>query len=163
MVPRNWTSDLARSHVFRLLIVFLALTGAVSILTSAFQVEFGTQNFWDRRGLFLGFFFLVFITFFPRLTLIFSSVPFGGFLWWLGFFFAPRILVAVLATVNYWNANPILVAIAWLVAIGGESTEKVILVRRGNSWVRRMPIRARRGSPGGQDSGTVEAEYRVTD
>jgi hypothetical protein len=107
-------------------IVFVMLAAAAFILNEYFHFEFGNLNYWDRHGLL----FLVFITFFPRLTLLFSSVPFGGLLWWLGWLFVPRILVAVLATVTYWNQNPILVTIAWLVAIGGESTEKTVVVRR---------------------------------
>lgn len=84
------------------------------------------NNFWDHHGVF----FLFFITIFPRLTLVFSNVAFGGILWWLGFFFAPRILVAVLATMSYMNSNPILVIISWIVALSGESTEKYTLRRK---------------------------------
>jgi len=77
---------------------------------------------------------LIFIAIFPRLTLLFSSVPFGGVLWWLGWIFAPRLLVAILATVNYWNQNKVLVVIAWLIALGGESSEKhVVCTRVGRS------------------------------
>ncbi len=90
------------------------------------DVKFGIENYWDNHGVW----FLIFITMFPRLTLLFSSVPFGGFFWWLGFFFAPRILVAILATVSYWEQNPVLVVISWLMAIGGESGEKVVVRNR---------------------------------
>jgi hypothetical protein len=54
----------------------------------------------------------------------------GGFLWWLGFIFCPRILVASLATVSYFHTNPILVIISWLIALGGETMEKVGVGRR---------------------------------
>ncbi|MEK6555620.1 MAG: hypothetical protein AABZ31_10295, partial [Bdellovibrionota bacterium] len=84
-----------------------------------------TANFWDHHGVF----FLIFITLFPRLTLFFSSVAFGGVFWWIGFIFAPRFLVAILATINYMQSNPILVAISWIVAISGESSEKYALHR----------------------------------
>lgn len=77
-------------------------------------------DFWDVHGIF----FLVFMFFFPRLTLLFSSVAFGGILWWLGWFIAPRLLVAILATIAYWHINPILVIITWFWAFGGESFEK---------------------------------------
>jgi hypothetical protein len=77
-------------------------------------------NFWDNHGIF----FLIFITMFPRLTLIFSSVAFGGFFWWVGFIMVPRTLVAVLATMSYWESNPVLVIISWFIAIFGESLEK---------------------------------------
>ena len=87
---------------------------------------FGTTDYWDVHG----FFFLIFIATFPRLTLLFSSVASGGFFWWLGWLFAPRILVAILATLAYGNTNPILVTFAWLFAIGGESAEKVVVRKR---------------------------------
>ena len=79
------------------------------------------QNFWDHHG----FFFLFFMFFFPRLTLLFSSVAFGGILWWLGFIFMPRLLVAILASTTYWESNPVLVLGAWIWAIFGELIEKV--------------------------------------
>ena len=98
----------------------MILLVATTLMMDVFQMDFGTINYWDKRGVF----FLVFITIFPRLTLLFSSVAFGGFLWWLGFFFCPRILVASLATMAYFHTNPILVSIAWVIAIGGEVFEK---------------------------------------
>jgi hypothetical protein len=112
--------------VKRFLIAFLAVTGAVVLAGGFFGMQFGRGDYWDRHG----FFFLLFITLFPRLTLLLSSVPFGGLFWWLGWLFAPRILVATLATVAYWYQNPILVVIAWLVAVGGESSEKYVVIRR---------------------------------
>ncbi len=78
------------------------------------------MNFWDVHGVL----FIICMFFFPRLTLLFSSVPFGGFLWWLGFIFAPRILVAILASFTYWETNPILVLLSSVWALGGESAEK---------------------------------------
>lgn len=84
------------------------------------------QNFWDVHGIF----FLFFIFFFPRLTLFFSSVAFGGIFWWLGFIFMPRLLVAILATQAYWDKNPILVTCAWIWAFFGEILEKL----GGNSY-----------------------------
>lgn len=110
----------------KIIVIFLALTGAATLLMQFFNVPFGNTNFWDKHGIF----FLIFITFFPRLTLLFSSVPFGGFFWWLGFIFAPRLLVAILATVTYWQHNPILVLISWLVALGGESGEKYYITSK---------------------------------
>ena len=110
---------------FQFLLIFLAITGAV-LIASQFSVEFGDANFWDNHGLF----FLFFIATFPRLTLLFSSVATGGILWWLGWLFAPRILVALLATISYWHQNPVLVVISWLVAIGGESSEKTVVLKR---------------------------------
>jgi hypothetical protein len=109
-----------KSMVFRGLAIFFVLLVATTILMDVMKMNFGTINFWDKHGIF----FLVFIAIFPRLTLLFSSVPFGGFLWWLGFFFTPRILVAALATVAYFHTNPVLVTLSWLIALGGEVFEK---------------------------------------
>lgn len=104
----------------QLLVLFLAITGAASLLVSSGNVEFGKIDYWNNHGVFL----LFFLTLFPRLTLFCSSIPFGGLLWWLGFFFAPRLLVACLATAAYWQTNPFLVVVAWFIAISGESAEK---------------------------------------
>ena len=112
--------------LIRILILFLAITGAVSLFMNTSDLKFSEAIYWDHHG----FGFLVFITFFPRLTLLFSSVPFGGLFWWLGWFFTPRILVAILATLNYWKMNPVLVLISWVVALSGESGEKWVASRR---------------------------------
>ena len=80
-------------------------------------------DFWYVHG----FIFIGFMFFFPRLTLFFSSVASGGILWWLGFIFAPRLLVAILATTAYWATNPILVTLTWFWALSGEGVEKTIL------------------------------------
>ena len=85
------------------------------------------MNFWDVHGLL----FVVFMFAFPRLTLLFSSVATGGLLWWLGFIFAPRLLVAILATTYYWQTNPILVVCTWIWALSGETAEKVVVKKRG--------------------------------
>lgn len=104
----------------RLIAIFLVLTLMTTIMSDLFQAEFGEINYWQKRGPF----FLVFVTFLPRITLLFSSVVSGGFLWWVAFFVCPRFLVAILATAAYWNTNPILVTISWFVAIFGEAMEK---------------------------------------
>lgn len=84
------------------------------------------MSFWDNHGII----FVVAMFFFPRLTLLFSSVAFGGILWWLGFIFAPRLLVAILATTAYWHTNTILVVLTWFWALSGEGVEKSVVVRR---------------------------------
>ena len=94
-------------------------------------MHYGTIDFWQVHGLL----FLVFIAFFPRLTLFFSSVASGGIFWWLGWVFAPRLLVAILATDAYWRTNKFLVVMAWLVMLGGESAEKKAVHRA--KWGRR--------------------------
>lgn len=65
---------------------------------------------------------LICLAIFPRLTLLFASFASGGVLWWLGWIFAPHLLVAILA-IPYWDTNPVLVIIAWIVALGGTSGE----------------------------------------
>ncbi len=74
-------------------------------------------------GLILG------IVFFPRLTLlamlVFTGFVSGGILWWLGFFFMPRLLVAFLS-LPYWHTNPVLVFSAWVIALFGEVFEKKV-------------------------------------
>lgn len=90
-------------------------------------------DFWDVHGIL----FLVFMFFFPRLTMLFATA-WGGLLWWLGWLFLPRLTVAILATTCYWQTNPVLCILAWFWALGGESTEKTV-VTRGAS--RRSPRR----------------------
>lgn len=65
---------------------------------------------------------LICLAIFPRLTLLFASFASGGLLWWLWWIFAPHLLVAILA-IPYWDTNPVLVIIAWIVALGGTSGE----------------------------------------
>lgn len=109
-----------RSMLFKGLAIFFILIVATSVMMDAMNTKFGTVDFFQNHG----FVFLFFITLFPRLTLLFSSVASGGILWWLGFIFCPRVLVASLATMAYFHTNPILVVISWLVALGGEVFEK---------------------------------------
>lgn len=77
------------------------------------------QNFWDNHGVF----FLFFITFFPRLTMLFATRAPFGILGWLGWIFFPYLTAAVLATKYYWGKNPILVTIAWIIAFLGTTGE----------------------------------------
>ena len=109
-----------KNLAFRGIAIFFVLIVATSLMMDIFKMDFGTVNFWEKHNVF----FLIFIAIFPRLTLLFSSVAFGGFIWWLGFFFCPRILVASLATVAYFHTNPILVCLSLLIALGGEFFEK---------------------------------------
>lgn len=109
-----------KTTVFKGIAIFFILLVATSIMMDVSNTAFGTVDFFQRHGIM----FLIFITIFPRLTLLFSSVATGGFLWWLGFIFCPRILVASLATMAYFHTNPVLVVISWIVALGGETMEK---------------------------------------
>jgi|GEM_PF-401964 len=153
--------------ITRLLILFLAITGVSTILINEFQVDFGLVNYWQNHGLF----FLIFLTLFPRLTLLFSSVVSGGFLWWLGWLFAPRLLVAILSTIGYWKTNPVLVIMAWIIALGGESSEKSIVINRGKPFKFKRTIIVNGKNMGGgnspydtdtlNDGDTIEADFKV--
>ena len=140
--------------LIKIVIIFLALTGATFILGNQFNVEFGHKDFWDQHG----FFFLFFITLFPRLTLFVSSVPFGGVFWWLGFFIAPRFLVACLSSIAYWNENPVLVIIAWLVCLSGESGEKYVMTQKVSRH--RFYSNSDHSNPGPAYSETIDAEFK---
>ena len=118
------------NSLVRFMIAFFLVTLGVAGATAVFGVELSHAEYWDHHGIL----FLVAVAAFPRLTLLISGVPWGGIFWWLGWFFTPRMLVAVLATISYWNRNPILVVISWLIAFGGESSEKMIMIRRGGKW-----------------------------
>ncbi len=81
------------------------------------------MDFWQVHGVF----FLLFVTFFPRLTMLFAvSVPFG-WLAWLGWIFAPHLTVAILATQFYWETNPVLCIIAWFIALAGTGGETKVV------------------------------------
>ncbi len=112
------------------MIAFFLVTVGVAVVTATFGLELSHAEYWDRHGLV----FLLAVAAFPRLTLLLSGVAWGGIFWWLSWFFVPRMLVAVLATLAYWRQNPILVVLSWLIAFGGESSEKMIMIRRGGKW-----------------------------
>ena len=89
------------------------------------------MSFWQHHGIF----FLFFIFFFPRLTMLVTGICFAwsGILFWLGWIFLPRLTVAILATTVYWHTNPILCVISWLWAISGEAAEKkggTVIIKR---------------------------------
>lgn len=92
------------------------------------------RDFWLVHGLFGGLILCLFLAVFPRLTLAFIALVTGGigisFLGIILWILAPHLLVAIIATTIYWHTNPILVILAWFIAFGGETTEKVYLRRR---------------------------------
>lgn len=92
------------------------------------------MDFWDNHGIF----FLIFITFFPRLTMLFATSIHFGLLSWLGWFFAPHLTVAILATQYYWETNPVLCVIAWFIALAGTGGEAKVVETVS---VRRWPVR----------------------
>jgi hypothetical protein len=141
--------------IIKILILFLAISGAYTLLTNFTDINFGKIDFFEKHGVF----FLLSISLFPRLTLIvsgllFGSIEFGGLLWWISFFFAPRILIAVLATISYWYTNPILVIFSWLIALGGESSEKFIISKK----IRGGPQKLNK-----YEGTTIDAEYKIKD
>ena len=69
-----------------------------------------------------------------------------GLLHWLGWFIAPHLLVAILATTTYWNTNPVLCIIAWFFAFAGTGGES-----RAAHWGSRR--RRRRYASGAEDAG----------
>jgi hypothetical protein len=141
------------------ILIFLLLILTTQVASEFFQVQFGTDNFWDHRGIF----FLIFITLFPRLTLLFSSVISGGFFWWLSFLFYPRLLVATLATISYFKSNPFLVVMAWLIAISGEIVEKWGMRRKVYIWRSTNPFRSQNQAQSIDKDGAIEAEFKVKD
>ena len=146
----------AMTTLLRSIAIFFILLVATSVAFDVFKLDFGSVNFWDKHGIA----FLILIAFFPRLTLLFSSVASGGFLWWLGWAFCPRILVALLATVAYFHTNPMLVVISWFVALGGETAEKFGLGGKRSKFVFRT---YRSGpSPFGGHTAYQEPEIRQT-
>lgn len=84
------------------------------------------HNYWDVHGLL----FLLGLTFFPRITVIFFSYVTGGLLFWIFFLLFPRLVIPILAAYHYWDTNPILVVLSFLICLGGESGEKTIVKRR---------------------------------
>lgn len=110
----------------RFIFIFIVFAVFSSLAVAVLGLDFSRVNYWQQHGFLL----LVFLALFPRCALVFSSIPFGGILWWLGFILCPRYLIALLATHAYWYENPILVCFAWFFALGGESSEKYYIRKR---------------------------------
>ena len=83
------------------------------------------MNYWNEYGIWT----VLFLALFPRLTLLFGAFASGGLLWWLGWIFAPHILVAVLA-IPFFDSNPVLVIIAWIIALIGTHSESRITKKK---------------------------------
>lgn len=77
------------------------------------------MDYWQAHGVW----FLIFLTFFPRLTMLFAVATPFGFLAWVAWLFVPHFLVAFLATTYYWHTNPVLCIIAWIIAFMGTFGE----------------------------------------
>lgn len=81
-------------------------------------------NFWDTHSIL----FVIAMFFFPRLTMLFATSFGGGLLYWIGWLLAPRVTVAIIATMLYADTNLVLVVLSWFWALGGESSEKRVAV-----------------------------------
>lgn len=81
------------------------------------------SNFWDHHSLW----FLLAMLFFPRLTMLFATTVGGGFFYWLGWLFIPRLTVAIIATFLFYEHNTVLLVFTWMWALAGEIAEKKIV------------------------------------
>jgi hypothetical protein len=80
------------------------------------------MSYWEVHTVF----FLIGLTFFPRLTVLLFSHVTGGLVFWIFFLCFPRIVIPILAAYHYWDTNPILVVISFIVCLSGETGEKVV-------------------------------------
>jgi len=96
---------------------FLIAAAAILLLTftgCGTERTPGNPSYWDVHG----FWFLIFMNLFPRLTMLIAT-PFPvGFLGWTGWLLLPRLYAAILATHFYWDTNALLCVITWIVALG---------------------------------------------
>ncbi len=76
---------------------------------------------------------LVGLALFPRITtaamMLWGGLVSGGLLWWLGWIFAPHLLVAFLS-LSYWHSDPVFVVIAWFFALCGTGGETEMARRK---------------------------------
>lgn len=79
-------------------------------------------SFWEYHGVI----FIFFMALFPRLTMLFATTLGGGFLYWLGWLLCPRIVVAIIATAQFFDTNPVLVVLTWIWAMGGTAGETTV-------------------------------------
>lgn len=89
-------------------------------------------------------------------------------MWWVAWLFAPRFLVAFLATIGYWQTNPVLVMIAWFVAFSGETSEKTFVINKGRPFQYKRTIIINGENRDSYDNGsqsldgnTIEADFKV--
>lgn len=107
-------------NIFLIILILLSITGCSTEIVS----KSGT-DFWTNHGMLQ----LLGWLFFPRIMFWFFSVITGGFWFWVGVLFVPRIMVAFWATTYYWHTNPFLCVLAWIYALTGEGTEKKVASR----------------------------------
>ena len=59
--------------------------------------------------------------------MLFATTVSFGLVSWIGWFFAPHLTVAILATQYYWQTDPLLCIIAWFIALAGTGGEYKIV------------------------------------
>lgn len=143
------------SYVYLAVIILLGIETFIS--RSGDGPLLVVRSYWDTHGVFL----LAFLAMFPRFALFFSSIASGGLLWWLGWLFAPRLLVAFLATEAYLQTNPFLVAVAWIIAFSGEFSEKEFMRRRSTTYFDSSA--SRQETKQEEDETIIEAEFKNID
>lgn len=82
------------------------------------------MDFWTNHGIW----FLILCQIFPRLTIVFGTAyPIGAdqIIAWI---FCPRFLAAYLATQYYWDTNPVLVMVAWVMATSSMIGSSISMV-----------------------------------
>ncbi|MEM1224571.1 MAG: hypothetical protein AAGJ40_02680 [Planctomycetota bacterium] len=87
------------------------------------------MSFWETHSIW----FITFMLVFPRLTMLLATTFGGGFLYWVGWVFAPRFTVAIIATMLYGDTNTVLVVFTWFWAFAGESIEKGVAGSSGGA------------------------------
>jgi hypothetical protein len=85
------------------------------------------MNFWDIHGIW----FIFFMFLFPRLTMLFTGIfmAFMSPLFFIGWLIVPRLTVAILASMIYFETNPVLCVLAWFWAFSGEFKEKTVVYK----------------------------------
>ena len=80
------------------------------------------MDFWEVHG----FWFIFFMFLFPRITMMCTGIFLGWMspLFFFGWLLLPRLTVAIIASMLYFNSNPVLCVFTWFWALGGECTEK---------------------------------------
>ena len=92
-------------------------------------------SFWENWNLLGGLVLCFLCATFPRIAMIVAclagglGVSLAGVMGWI---FIPRISIAIIATVNYFDTNPILCIVAWIILLGGEGAEKRALAKAGS-------------------------------
>ncbi len=93
-------------------------------------------DFWQVHG----WAFLIGLVFFPRITMLVAGTALEfmkfaspwGILAWIGWMFAPYLVIAILASTFYWDTNPGLCVGAWILAVSGTGGESYTATRKSS-------------------------------